>query len=129
MEGDRKAGIAGIEAALAEIERAGERLYEPGLLIGSSYLLGEGGGDRRSSRTVAHTAERGLRRALDVARAQGARLMELRAAVALAHLWHARGKTADARHLLAEAHAWFANRAPAAPEIAEAQRLLEDLGT
>ncbi|MFO1073086.1 MAG: AAA family ATPase [Geminicoccaceae bacterium] len=49
----------------------------------------------------APAAEASLRLALEVARRQRARLFELRAATALARLWHARGAGGQARHLLA----------------------------
>jgi DNA-binding winged helix-turn-helix (wHTH) protein/tetratricopeptide (TPR) repeat protein len=127
MEGDRKSGLARFDEALREVDR-GERYYEAGLLVGKSLLLADGGERGRSSRG-AGTAEDCLRRALDVARAQGARLLELRAATALARLYRERGRAADARTLLAEAHAWFADRPPAAPEIARARRLLATLET
>lgn len=127
MEADRKSAVARLDEALAEVERTGERFQEATLLIRKSHLLA-GGDDRgRSSRAVASEVEACLRRALEVARAQGARLLELRAAVALARHCRARGRTADARELLTPAHAWFVNRRPAAPEIAAAQRLLAEL--
>jgi len=48
-----------------------------------------------------------LSKALDVARAQGSKSLELRAAVSLADRWAARGRRDDARALLAPIHAWF----------------------
>ena len=97
------------------------------MLIGKSHLLADGGDRGRSSRAEANAAEACLRRALDVAHAQGARLLELRAAVALARHCRERGRTAEARALLTAAHAWFVNRRPAAPEIVAAHRLLAEL--
>ena len=111
----------------AKIERTGERLHEAALLIGKSHLLAAGGDRGRSSRAGANAAEDCLRRALDVARAQGARLVELRAAVALARHCRERGRTDEARALLSAAYAWFADRPPAAPEIVAARRLLTTL--
>ena len=46
-------------------------------------------------------------RALAAARAIGARLFELRAATALARLWHSQNNTAAARDLLVPAYNWF----------------------
>jgi tetratricopeptide (TPR) repeat protein len=126
MEGDRQSGVARFDEALCEMERTGERLHEAALLIGKSHLLA--GGDRGgSSRAAASAAEACLRRALDVAHAQGARLLELRAAVALARHCRERGRTAEARALLTAPRAVFANRRPAAPEIVAAHRLLAEL--
>jgi adenylate cyclase len=122
MEGDRKSGAAELDEALALVDRTGERLQEAGLLIAKSHLLAAGG-----DRAAANAAEECLRRALDVARAQGARLVELRAAVALARHCRERGRSAEARALLTAAHAWFAERRPAAPEAVAAHRLLAEL--
>lgn len=46
-------------------------------------------------------------RALDVSRAQGARMFELRAATSLARLWHDQGRHVEARDLLAPVYGWF----------------------
>ena len=110
------------DEALAEVERTGERVDEAGLLIGKSALLA-----RASSRTALRAAEGCLQRALEVARAQGARLVELRAAVALARHYRQGGRTAEAHTLLVAAHAPFLDARPAAPEIIAARRLLTDL--
>jgi tetratricopeptide (TPR) repeat protein len=128
MEGDRKSGLARFDEALGEVERTDEHLYEAGLLTAKGRLLTDGRDRGGASRAVADAAEECLRRALDVAQAQGARLLELRAAVALARHCRDRGRTAEARSLLT-AGAWFVNRRPAAPEIVAAQRLLADLQT
>ena len=127
MEGDRKSAVARVEDALAEVERTGERFQEATLLIAKGRLLADGGDGRRSSRGVSDAAEDCLRRAVDVARAQGARLQELRTAVTLARYCRARGRTAEARELLTAAHAWFVNRRPATPEIVAAKQLLAEL--
>jgi hypothetical protein len=59
--------------------------------------------------------------------AQGARLLELRVAVALARHCRERGRTDEGRAALSAAYAWFADRPPAAAEIAAAQQLLAEL--
>jgi predicted ATPase len=46
-------------------------------------------------------------RALKAARAQSARLLELRAAMSLARLWRDQGKPQQARELLAPVYGWF----------------------
>jgi len=127
LEGDRKAAMARLDEALGEVARTGERFHEAALLIGKGNLLAEGGDRGRSSRAVATTAEDCLRRALDVAHAQGARLAELGAAVALARHCRERGRIAEARTVLTTAHAWFVNHRPAAPAIMAARSLLAEL--
>jgi hypothetical protein len=52
-------------------------------------------------------AEECFQQALAIAREQGARSLELGAAVNLARLWHQHGKTAAARQALAEICDWF----------------------
>ncbi|HVO23301.1 MAG TPA: AAA family ATPase [Candidatus Margulisiibacteriota bacterium] len=127
MEGNRESAVARFDDALAEVERTGERFQEATLLIAKSRLLVDGDDQGSSSRAAADAAEACLQHALDVAQAQGARLLELRSAVALARHWRARGRTTEARDVLTAAHAWFANRRPATPEIVAAQELLAEL--
>ena len=52
-------------------------------------------------------AEAWLQRALDVARRQEAKSLELRAAMSLSRLWQQQGKRAEARALLAPIYGWF----------------------
>ncbi len=59
--------------------------------------IAEAGGD-------VEVAEEHLVSAIDVARRQGAKLWELRAAIDLARLWRDQGKTAEAISLLQSAH-------------------------
>jgi adenylate cyclase len=71
-------------------------------------------------------AETWLRRALDVARRQEAKSLELRAATSLARLWQQQGKRADAHQLLAEVYGWFTEGFDTA-DLQEARALLEAL--
>ena len=52
-------------------------------------------------------AEAHFERALAVARKQGAKSLELRAAMSMAGLWRGQGKRSEARDLLAPVYAWF----------------------
>jgi hypothetical protein len=52
-------------------------------------------------------AETLLRTALEVARSQKSKSLELRAAVSLAHLLHKQGRAFEGRDLLADCYAWF----------------------
>ena len=61
----------------------------------------------RQSNAPEVEAEAWLRRALDVARNQRAKSLELRAATSLAHLWHEQGKHSGARDLLSPVYGWF----------------------
>jgi predicted ATPase len=48
-----------------------------------------------------------FRQALDIARGQGARSLELRAATDLACLWRRLGRQQDARRVLEDVYGWF----------------------
>jgi hypothetical protein len=66
------------------------------------------------------------RRALDVARRQEAKALELRAAMSLARLWQQQGRCADARELLAPIYGWFTEGFDTA-DLQEAKALLKAL--
>lgn len=67
-----------------------------------------------------------LQQALDVARRQEAKSLELRAAMSLARLWQQQGKRDAARELLAEVYGWFIEGFDTA-DLQEAKGLLEEL--
>ena len=71
-------------------------------------------------------AEACFRRALGVAREQGARMWELRAATSLARLLHDQGRTVEASGLLAPVYGWFTEDLDT-PDLAEAEALLTRL--
>jgi predicted ATPase len=52
-------------------------------------------------------AEAHFRDALEIAKGQGAKLLELRAATSLAKLWHDTGSRDEAKDLLGSIHPWF----------------------
>ena len=72
-------------------------------------------------------AEAAFRRALDVARRQQAKALELRAALSLARLWQGQGQPTAARQLLAEIYGWFTEGFDTA-DLQEAKALLAELG-
>jgi predicted ATPase len=80
----------------------------------------------RQTGTSQAEAETWLQRALDVARRQQARSLELRAAMSLARLWQCQGKHGEAQDLLAPIYAWFTEGFDTA-DLQEAKGLLEDL--
>ena len=55
----------------------------------------------------ARQAEACFQQALDVARRQRRKSLELRAALSLSRLWQRQGERAEARELLAEVYGWF----------------------
>ena len=72
-------------------------------------------------------AEACLHQALDVARRQGAKSLELRAAMSLGRLWQQQGKRREARLLLADIYNWFTEGFETA-DLQEAKELLEWAG-
>jgi class 3 adenylate cyclase/predicted ATPase len=71
-------------------------------------------------------AETCFRQALDVARRQEAKSLELRAAMSLSRLWQQQGKRAEAYELLAPIYGWFTEGFDTA-DLQEAKILLEEL--
>jgi len=72
-------------------------------------------------------AEAGCRKALEVARSQKSKSLELRAAMSLARLLRHQGRGAEGRNLLAECYAWFTEGFDTA-DLQEARELLDSLG-
>jgi predicted ATPase len=77
-------------------------------------------------RHAALTAEEWLQRALDVARRQEAKSLELRAAMSLSRLWQQQGKWQAAHALLTPIYAWFTEGFDTA-DLQDAKALLEEL--
>ena len=65
-------------------------------------------------------------RALAIAREQGSRSFELRAATSLARLWRDQGRRAEARELLAPVYGWFTEGFDT-PDLIDAKSLLDEL--
>jgi predicted ATPase len=72
-------------------------------------------------------AEVWLQQALDVARRQEAKSLELRAAMSLCRLWQQQSKRTEAHELLAPIYGWFTEGFDTA-DLQEARALLEALG-
>jgi predicted ATPase len=72
-------------------------------------------------------AEGCFRQALDVARRQQAKALELRATLSLARLWQDQGQRAAALDLLVESYSWFTEGFDTA-DLQESKALLVELG-
>jgi predicted ATPase len=81
----------------------------------------------RLPRPALDNAESSFRAALSIAREQGTKGFELRAATSLARLWSEHGWQTKARELLAPVYGWFTEGFDTA-DLQEAKALLEELG-
>jgi predicted ATPase len=107
-------------AGLALSAETGQLFYDSAFHWLQARILLAGGGD-------VGEAEALLRRALSIARDQGARSFELRAAKSLAQLLRDRSRPDEARALLAPLLAWFSEGFDTA-DLAAAKALLDSLG-
>jgi predicted ATPase len=80
----------------------------------------------RQTGTPQAEAEAWLQRALDVARRQEAKALELRAAMSLGRLWQQQGKRQEAYDLLAPIYHWFTEGFDTA-DLQDARALLAEL--
>jgi class 3 adenylate cyclase/predicted ATPase len=118
--GQVEEGLLIVAKKLARMEQTGNRLFEAELcrLQGELLLV----------RAVPDVpgAETCFQRALDLARSQLAKSLQLRAAMSLSRLWQQHGKQEEARRLLKEIYGWFAEGLDT-PDLQEAKALLEEL--
>jgi DNA-binding response OmpR family regulator/predicted ATPase/class 3 adenylate cyclase len=99
MLGRRDDALAFLAKALEVAHDTNERWYEAELhRLTGEWLI--------ANRSAAE-GEASLQRALSLARAQQARMWELRAATSLARLWRGQGRLSDATDLLAPIYGWF----------------------
>jgi predicted ATPase len=112
-------GLAVVAEALALAEKGGERCWEAELYRVKGELL-------RGAGAEASEAEASFRQAVEIARRQKAKSLELRAAVSLARLWQQQGKRAEAHKILADIYGWFTEGFETL-DLKEAGGLLEEL--
>ncbi len=114
-----------MDEALAWIERTGVRLMEAEAwrMRGQLWWAQAAGAPASPS---AGDAQACFRHALELARKQQARWLELRATADLARLWQAQGRRGEARELLAPIYAWFAEGFDTA-DLVDAGTLLAQL--
>ena len=118
--GDPDRAVAILDEALATCDRLGYRAFEAELHRARGEML-----LKRDPANPA-PAEEAFLTAIAVAKQQGTRSFELRAALSLAKLYQSTGRPADAHAVLAPALEGF-SPTPEMPEIAEAQALLAAL--
>jgi predicted ATPase len=98
--GEADEGLEVVDEGLSRSRATSEHWWDAELHRLRAELLFRGGGG-------AAEVEAALQCALEIARGQQARSLELRSACALARLWEAAGRAAEARDLLAPAYSSF----------------------
>jgi class 3 adenylate cyclase/predicted ATPase len=118
--GHTEEGLQALAEAHTLMEQHDERWWEAEIHRLRGVVL------LRQPGTPQAEAEAWLQQALDVARRQEAKGLELRAAMSLARLWQQQGKLAEAHDLLAPIYGWFTEGFDTA-DLQEAKALLEAL--
>jgi len=126
LRGELDECLARLNEALDVAEKGGEHWWDAELhrLKGETTLQSTLG-DRESA--VRREAESCFEQALEVARTQSAKSLELRAATSLARLWQQQGKQTEAHELLSGIYNWFTEGFDT-KDLKDAKPLLEDLG-
>ena len=122
--GHVKEGLVLLDEALAVVNETGGRGAEAELHRLKGDLLLPSGVQSLESRV--QEAEACFQKAIEVARSQSAKSLELRAAMSLSRLWQRQGKRDEARQLLGEIYGWFTEGFDTA-DLQEAQTLLKEL--
>jgi predicted ATPase len=120
LAGKIEEGLAALDDALAQAAVSGERGWSAEI----HRLRGEL--TARLPYPDPVKTEDSFRIALAIAREQGTRDYELRAATSLARLWGEQGRQGEARDLLAPVYGWFTEGFDTA-DLKEAKALLEEL--
>jgi predicted ATPase len=118
--GQPEEGLTVLVEALAIVDKTEERNWEAELHRRKGELLLIKQGQKVGE------AQECFRQALDTARRQQAKSLELRAAMSLSRVWQQQGKQEEAHQLLAEIYGWFTEGFDTA-DLKEAKVLLEQL--
>ena len=119
--GQPEAGLQALAEALTLVAATEERRWEAELYRLKGALL------LQLPLPEVPQAEACLQQALDIARGQQAKTLELRAALCLSRLWQQQGKREAAQQVLAPVYGWFTEGVDTA-DLQEAKALLEALG-
>jgi predicted ATPase len=117
--GRAEEGLACINEALAEARANNERWWDAELHRLRGELLLMRGAD-------ASDVEAAILRAIEIARFQQAKSLELRATMSLARLWSAQNRSDDAKRQLSDVYAWFTEGFET-PDLQAARLLLTQL--
>jgi class 3 adenylate cyclase/predicted ATPase len=113
-------GLNVVNEALARARQTEARQYEAELhRIKGELLLTQAVAEEEQAETC-------FQQAIEIARSQSAKSLELRAVMSLSRLWQSEGKRNEARKLVADIHGWFTEGFDTA-DLKAAKGLLEEL--
>jgi predicted ATPase len=145
--GQVEEGLNTLAEALTLVDNTEERWYEAELYRLKGELTLQGANQKKSCRVgnahqsvsnaeavtvgCAHSTEESkaeacFQKAIEVARRQSAKSLELRAVMSLARLWQQQGKQREAHVLLSEIYNWFTEGFDT-KDLQEARALIEEL--
>jgi class 3 adenylate cyclase/predicted ATPase len=124
--GQTEEGLSALTEALGIVHKNGEREYEAELYRLRGELMLAQSSVQRLASSVQKEAEECFLKAIEIARRQQAKSLELRAATSCARLWHQQGKPKEAHAMLAEIYNWFTEGFDT-KDLQEAKTLLEEL--
>jgi len=125
--GQAEEGLRVLAEALAMVDKNGERSYEAELYrLKGELTLARSSVQGLAPSVVQKEAEVCFRKAIEVARRQSAKSLELRAVMSLSRLWQKQGRKEEARKMLAEIYYWFTEGFDT-KDLQEAKALLEEL--
>ena len=116
------------EAGLEVLNEAESIVHETGFAQRLSEVYRSRGDLLIASGAAPAQAEEAFTKALDIAGAQQANLLKLRAAVSLARLWDENDRRSEARDLLDQIYGWFTEGFDT-PDLKDAKSLLNALAT
>ena len=117
--GQAAEGLHLVAEALAAVDETGQRCWWPDLYrLKGELLLMQG-----EAETIVEAC---FQRAIEIARRQSAKSLELRAAASLSRVWQKQGKRKEARELLAGIYDWLTEGFGMA-DLKEAKALLDEL--
>jgi TOMM system kinase/cyclase fusion protein len=122
--GQPQEGLTALAEALALVDQTGERFYEAELYRLQGELTLQTSVQSLESR--GKEVEACFHKAMETARRQQAKSLELRAVMSLSRLWQQQGKQHEAHQLLAEIYGWFTEGFDT-KDLQEAKTLLDEL--
>jgi predicted ATPase len=124
--GQAEDGLAALAEAWTVVDTSGERFYEAELYRLRGELTLAQSRVQRLESSVQKEAEEYFHKAIEIARKQQAKSLELRAVMSLSRLWQQQGKKQEAHERLSEIYGWFTEGFDTA-DLKDAKALLDEL--